>query len=151
MKVSRTHYDALQDRLNQKYPNRDLEEYDGSLHCVLSDKLDILKSTTPTESSSPQHPDNSEDQADDGDDPEPSKGGDSELESLFPATVRFLDLSSLELQDEADRFPSPLLLREEYDYISKLINKRPHDASGSVIISGQPGTGEVLISLSCRI
>jgi hypothetical protein len=46
--VTRAHYDALQDSLNRKHPDRDLEEYDGRHHDVLSDKLDILKPTTGT-------------------------------------------------------------------------------------------------------
>jgi hypothetical protein len=45
-----------------------LEEYDGSSHDVLSDKLDILKPTIPAEALSPRHSDNNEDRVDDGDD-----------------------------------------------------------------------------------
>jgi hypothetical protein len=45
VEITRAQYDALQDCLNQKYPDRDTEEYDGTTHDVLSDKLDVLKWT----------------------------------------------------------------------------------------------------------
>ena len=60
VKVTRAHYDALQDNLKRKYPDRDLAGYDGERHNVLCDKLDILKSITTTEGFSPQHTDNNE-------------------------------------------------------------------------------------------
>jgi len=40
------------------------------------------------------------------------------------------------------RFPLPLLIREDYEDMTKLIDKEPQDNSGSVIVSGQPGTGK---------
>ncbi len=86
---------------------------------------------------------------DDG--PEASNEDDSEINSLFPFTLRYMDLSTLELEHTSDRFPSSLFIREEYDHISKLISEQPKTGKGSVIVSGQPGTGEVLISLSRRI
>ena len=68
-----------------------------------------------------------------------------EIKTPFPSTLSFLDLSILELRENVtDRLPSLLLLRQEYDYISELINKQPQDSSCSVIVSGQPGTGELL-------
>ena len=140
MEISRAHYDALQDHLDQKYHDRGSEKYNGIFNNVLRDKLDILKQTFPTESSSPRRSDNNKDQVDD-----------FEFESFFPSTLQFLDLSSLELMDEPDRFPTSLLLREEYNHISKLIYEYPQESHGLVILSGQPGTGEVLISLSCMI
>ena len=146
VRVTQAHYDALQDSLNRKYPNRDLAQYDGEGRHVLSDKLDILNWTTPTEALSPHHTNNNEDRADN--DEEIKKGDSFEFESLFPFTLSFLDLSTLELKNTSDCFPSPLFIREEYNHISKLIDKYPQDGSGSVIVSGQPGTGEVLVSLS---
>lgn len=100
---------------------------------------------------SPRHPDNKEDRVDDDDDMEGSNEDDSEINSLFPFTLSYLDLSTLELKDMSHRFPSPLFLRQEYDHISELINKMPRSNKGSVIITGQPGTGEVPVSLSRRI
>jgi hypothetical protein len=83
----------------------------------------------------------------DGDDPEA-------INSLFPSTISFLDLSSILHEDKhetLDRFPVLLFLRKEYDHISKLIDFNVQDSSGSVIVNGQPGTGEVLVSLSHKI
>jgi hypothetical protein len=150
VEVTRAHYDVLQDSLNRKYPDRTFAQYNGLSHNVLGDKLDILKSTPP-EALSPQHPDHSEDRVDDDDDLGASDEDDSEINSLFPFTLSYLDLSILELENMSDRFPLPLFLRQEYDHISNLINGHPRNGKGSVIVSGQPGTGEVLVSLSCSI
>jgi hypothetical protein len=77
---------------------------------------------------------------------------DRELRSLFPSILRFLDLSSLTLKEKVSlRLPLPLLLREEYKHISGLIKEEPVSSAGSIIVSGQPGTGELLVSLSHRI
>jgi len=45
----------------------------------------------------------------------------------------------------------PLLLCQEYEHISELIKSKSQDSGGSVIVNGQPGTGEFLVSLSHRI
>ena len=149
VKVTRAYYDALQDSLNQKYPDRYTDDYDGSSHTVLSDKLDILNGPTPAEA------DNHEDRVgvddDDDDGLDESNEDDSEINLSFPFTLRYLDLSTLGLKDKTDRFPLAFFVRQEYDYISKLISERPRNNDGSVIVSGQPGTGEVLVSLSRRI
>ena len=144
MKVTKAHYAELQKRLKEQNPDRDLPEYDGGRHDVQSIKLDLLRSITP---------DNNEDRVDDDDDSEARKEEDGfEINSFFPFTLTFLDLSTLGLKEEVSkRLPLPLFLREEYDYISTLIRKRPQGDQGSVIVSGQPGTGEVLVSLSHRI
>jgi hypothetical protein len=42
----------------------------------------------------------------------------------------------------------PLFLHQDNDDISVLIEKEPRSKQGSVVVSGQPGTGEVLVSLS---
>jgi hypothetical protein len=79
-----------------------------------------------------------------------NKGGD--INSFFPSTLRFLDLSPLDLKEEVpDRLPLPLFLRQEYDDISALIKTLPRRKQGSVIVSGQPGTGKILVSVSHRI
>jgi hypothetical protein len=145
VEVTRAHYDELQDSLNLKYPDRDSEEYNGDGHYVISDKLDILKRTIPAEASSPRHTDNNEDRVDDDDDMEASNEDDFEINSFFPFTLKYLDLSCLELENKSARLPSPLFRREEYDDISNLIKNKSQDGRGSVIVSGQPGTGEVLV------
>ena len=88
----------------------------------------------------------------DVDEPEASNDGGSETNTIFPSTLRFLDLSILGLKAHtSDRLPLPLLLRKEYDYISTLIENEPRNRHGSVLVSGQNGTGEALLSLSHRI
>jgi len=77
--------------------------------------------------------------------PEASDGNGSKI---FPFTLRFLDLSTLNLKNVPERLPPLLLLRQEYDDITALIGPHTED---SVVVSGQPGTGEVLVSLSHRI
>ena len=57
---------------------------------------------------------------------------------------------TIKLMIMSGRFPLPLLFREEYDYIPELINKSHLVGLSSVIVSGQPGTGEVRVSLSRR-
>ena len=134
VEVTRAHYDALQNNLNKKYPDRgsDSETYDGDRNDVLSDKLRIL--------AAPVH--NNLDRVDDADNTD-----DDEINSLFPSTLKYLDLSTLQLEYQSNRFPPIIFLREEYNYISELIKKRPSNGRGSVVLSGQHGTGEVLVSL----
>ncbi|KAH9962050.1 hypothetical protein BJV74DRAFT_871449 [Russula compacta] len=99
------------------------------MHDVLSIKVDFLRSITPADALLPRHPD-------DDDGLEASNDDEREIKSLFPSTLRFLDLSVLELEEKVtNRLPLPLLLREEYDYLSELIKKQPRNC-------GQPGTGK---------
>ena len=148
MEVTQAHYTELQRRLNEQHPDRDLPEYDGR-HNVQGVKLDLLRSIPPL---SPQHPDNNEDQVGHGEDPEASNEDELNINSHFPFTLSFLDLSTLDLKKEVpDVLPLPLLLRQEYDDISALIKKEPQSKYGSVVVSGQPGTGESLVFLSHRI
>jgi hypothetical protein len=155
--VTQAQCDELQRRLklhtgggSQDYPIID----------VLNVKLDLLRSFPQAEASSPQLLDDNDIQVDDDSDTGTSSEDEDmdldednrDLRSLFPSILRFLDLSSLELKESvSDRLPLPLLLRQEYKHISELIEKRPRSSAGSVIVSGQPGTGEFLISLSDRI
>ena len=139
--VTQSHYDALQQRLEELHPDRFSPNYSSMAPDILSAKLDLLRSLIPAEAS-PQHPDDDVEA-----DPEIQS-----LKPLFPSRLSFLDLSSLKLeQDIAKRFPLPLLLRQEYEHISELIKSKSQDSGGSVIVSGQPGTGEFLVSLSHRI
>ena len=143
VKVTQAHYIELQARLNQQYPDRNLPEYDGSTHDVRSVKLDVLRSMS--------LPNNNEGASQmDVEDPDASNGDDSGTNWLFPCTLRFLDLTILRLENVPPRLPSPLFLRREYHDISRLIWNQPENKD-SVVVSGQPGTGEVLISLPHRI
>jgi hypothetical protein len=83
-------------------------------------------------------------------DPEPISEDEVVLQSLFPYNLEFFDLSALALK-VVERLPLPLLLRKEYKIISKLIENEPEGSRGSVLVSGQPGTGEFLVSLSHRV
>ena len=151
--------------------------YDGSKFGVQRVKLDILQFFTPAETLSPRLPDNNHDRGDedvrdrgddDHDDEDVRDRGDDEgedededadededvreIQSLFPSSLRFLDLSTLGLKQKlTPRFPLPLYIRQEYEVISELINKQPQNSAGSVMVSGQPGTGESLVSLSHKI
>ena len=143
VKVTHAHYTELQARLNQQYPDRNLPEYDGSTHDVRSVKLDVLRMMS--------LPNNNEGASQmDVDNPEASNVDDSGTNWLFPSTLRFLDLTILRLENVPPRLPFPLFLRQEYHEISRLIWNKPENKD-SVVVSGQPGTGEVLISLFHRI
>ena len=135
VKVTKAHYDELERRLKEKHPDRYLPGYDGARHDVRSIKFDVLGLV---------FPDNNEDHVDDGDHLAASNEDGSETNSLFPFTLRFLDLSTLCLEVVPERLPSPLCIRGEYDFISALIGEGPQSKHGSVVVSGQPGTGEVL-------
>ncbi len=157
VKVTREDYAELQERLKEVHPNRDSPYSHDPVNTadVEHVKLDFLRSLTPAEDSSPQHllppqhPDANDNLVGDDDDSEE----DGVTNRLFPSILRFLDLSTLNLKELIPPYllPLPLLLRQEYDDISELIKKRPQDSRGSVIISGQPGTGEFLVFLSHRI
>jgi len=132
--------------------------YDGRKFDVQRIKHDILQFFTPAETLSPRLPDNNrvrgvEDVRNRGDDEDEDEDEDvREIQSLFPSSLRFLDLSSLGLKKMlTPRFPSPLYLRQEYKVLSDLINEQPQNGGGSVMVSGQPGTGEFLVSLSDKI
>lgn len=149
VKVTQDHCTELQNRLKEQYPDRDSPGYDGRKHDVQSIKLDFLRLITPL---APRHPDNNEDRVDDDDDLEATNQDGSDINSFFPSTLSFLDLSSLGLKAKVpNRLPLPLFLCQEYNHISVLIKREPRNSAGSVIVSGQPGTGEVLVSLSSRI
>ena len=145
MKVTRAHFTKLQERLDVQLPDRNEPGYDGKDHDVRSVKLDVLIT--------PQHPDNIDPEASnaemDVDGPEASDKDRYGINSPFPFTLKFLDLTSLDLKGVVSRMPSPLFIRQEYDDLTALIE---HELQNdSVVISGQPGMGEVLVSLSHRI
>jgi len=161
VKVTQAHYTELQERLNEQHPDRDSPEYDGRKHDVRNVKLDVLR-LIPGKGFSPRHPDNEDRDDDDpeasnNDAPEMDVGGPGasnedgcEINSLFPFTLRFLDLTTLGLKNTPKRLPSPLFLRQEYDDISALIEAERR-IKDPVVVSGQPGTGKILVSLSHRI
>ena len=139
--VTKAHYVELERRLGEQYPDRDLPGYDGSVHDVRTIKHDVLDLDI---SALPQYPDDNVDQVDHS--LEEGKEDVSDTNSLFPFTLKFLDLSTLDLKHMPQRLPYPLYIRNEYDDISNLIEdpSRPPTKYRSVILSGQPGTGEIL-------
>jgi hypothetical protein len=137
----------LQNILNQKYPGRNTKEYDGRGHNVTSDKLYVLEkiALAGPDLDLPEAIDLDDDleaiSGDDGleaskddDGLEANNGNDSEINTSFPFTLRYLNLSSLGLESTPDRFPLPLYRREEYHHISWLIKKHPE--TGSRVIQG---------------
>ena len=144
--VTRTHYDELQNLLHDLPKDRDSPGYDGHQRDVQGVKLNFLLSIIRRQA---PHPDSNDNRRVDDDDSGESDEGGAALQSLFPFHLKFLDLSSLELKEELpDRFPLPLLIRQEYKEITELIKRKPQNSGGSVIVSGQPGLGEFLVSVS---
>ena len=148
VKVTRACYAELQMRLKEKHPDRDAPDYDGSKHDVRNVKINVLRSLPDLPSR--RHPDDNDSRMDNDGDPEASNPDDPDIK--FPSILRYLDLSSLKLKTKmSTRLPLPLLIRQEYDYITELIEKRPQSSMGSVIVSGQPGTGQFIVFLSHMI
>jgi hypothetical protein len=170
--VTKADYTALQDRLKKLHSDRDEPDYDGSKDDVLSEKLNFLRplssakrfsqsssasekassssekasssseKTSSAEVSSSRHHDPNDDDEEEN----------IEIKSLFPYLLTFLDLSPLAIEETSPgRFTSPLFYRKEYEHISGLIKDKPQNNRGSVIVSGQPGSGEFIVSLSHRI
>jgi hypothetical protein len=139
VKITTAHYKELEERLTKLYPNRHSETYEAQ--DVLSIKLDVLRSfKTPsngTHATHATHPD-AESYETEGE----SNEVDDELYSLFPFTVEFLDLSSLKLETTLLRMQQPLLIRQEYKFLTERLPNR------STILSGQPGTGGIPVFLS---
>jgi hypothetical protein len=112
----------------QKRLTRRITIYDGSKPDVLCIKLVFLRTLTL------RHLDN-DDRVDDDDDSEASNEDDHKIKSLLPIhSELFGKLSSLKLKENVpNRFPLPLLLRQECKVISELIQKEPPNSGGSVI------------------
>jgi len=72
-----------------------------------------------------------------------------EFPQFFSIRIQYLDLSCLGLENKPLHIPLLLLIHQEYDVISDLLNQCANNFSGSAIISGQPGTGEVTIVYPC--
>ena len=80
----------LLQHLNDQYPDRNLPGYEGSKRDVGAIKRDFLDSIISAKALFSPHPDNNENGVDD-------TGLD--VESLFPSTLRYLDLSALGLRE----------------------------------------------------
>ena len=136
VKITLAHYLELQKRLK---PGRDLPDYQSN--DVQSIKLDVLR--TPV-----MHPgdiDGEQVGLEHIEDAGDSDGLDDELCSLFPATIQYLDLSSLKLDNKPPRIPLVLLIRQDYSIISQLLDRESNSIRGSAFVSGQPGIGEFFV------
>ena len=136
-------------RLENLYPNRNSKDYRNDN--VISIKLDVLQSFAPPPEALIQvaYPgsDDKQIEVEEDEDKEDNYGMDNELRAFFPATVTYMDLSSLKLRKPPPRIPVPLLIRQEYSITSDMLNKLPEGNAGSVVVSGQPGTGETPLLL----
>jgi hypothetical protein len=136
VEITAAHYVELRNRLENLYTNRNSKDYRNNN--VLSIKLNVLQSFTPPPELLIQvaHPGNDEDKLD-------IYGmSDDELCAFFPAKNTYMSLSNLKLKKPSARIPLPLLIRQEYCIIPDLLNTLPERNAGSMVISGQPGTGE---------
>ncbi|EDR10192.1 uncharacterized protein LACBIDRAFT_293779 [Laccaria bicolor S238N-H82] len=134
-------YETLQASMTKLYPNRKEKNYQAGID-GLATKLALLRSSNnhpvtdhgPDGVTQPTHHDDDEFEDDDE--------VDEELRSLFPFPLEYLDLSSLHLESPPPRMPQPLLIREDYTVLSRLLDDLPEGGNGSAVISGQPGTGK---------
>jgi hypothetical protein len=68
----------------------------------------------------------------------------NEINSFFPFKLKYIDLST-SIKVPPTRSPPLILYRQEYDVLSRLLEKKGELARaslGSAIVSGQPGIGE---------
>ena len=149
--MTRAHHDALQVRLTNQHPDRGLPEYTGSSLDITAVKIAYLQTIASAEDSPQRHSDPEEDQEIDNDNSEADDEYYSDINRLFPYIFTYLDTSILDFKLKPRRFMLPALIRQEYNIISELINKKSQSIAGSVIVSGQPGIGEVLVSLLHKI
>lgn len=161
VRVTAAHYDELRQRLAEEGDS--ISDKD-----VLAIKLDILLNHRPDPNSpcneqipenvcdesgdedpelelNPNSPGNgqipenvSEESSDEDPELENTPGNEDDFGSFLPATIEFLDLSSLGLTKEQPRLPLPLFIRPEYSDILTEIKRQPHKAS--IMVTGQPGT-----------
>ena len=146
VEITAAHYDELQARLDKLYPKRHTPEYLAGTEGVLSTKLELLRNfKSPLVTPAQEHAAHVDNEQAEYSEEEENNGGD-DPRSLFPVTLEYLDLSCLELKNMTSRMPLAVLIRKEYKILSELVNRH-----GSSIISGQPGTGRILVFFSCWI
>ena len=146
--VTRAHYAELQNRLNAAEEKRNSENY--ITKNIISIKLDILQIFVPDAAAAvecdPEVNDPDINMKHEGDSDEVDSDDDSYPDELFeflPATIRYLDITPLQLQHHP-RISFPLLLRDEYDIMSNNLQDMQvfEGIAGSCLITGQPGIGE---------
>ena len=135
------HYNELQERLDKLCPNRHTQGYIAASKSVLSTKLDVLRNfQPPLAAPAPELPAQADnEQAENNEEEE--NNDDDKLHSIFPVTITYLDISCLQLEDMTLRMPPVFLIRDEYRILDDIVDR----LQGSGIISGQPGTGNILV------
>ncbi|KAM6492730.1 hypothetical protein JOM56_012454 [Amanita muscaria] len=135
VRVTAAHYDELRQRLAEAGDS--ISDKD-----VLAIKLDILLNHRPNPNSpgNGQIPENvSEESGDEDPELENTPGNEDDFGSFLPATIEFLDLSSLGLTKEQSRLPLPLFIRPEYSDILAETNGQTLRKAISHMVIGQPG------------
>jgi hypothetical protein len=61
--------------------------------------------------------------------------------AIFPRIIRYMDLTGLGLK-HLTRVPHLMLIRDEWEVLIDITNRRSQGLLGSAIITGQPGIGE---------
>jgi hypothetical protein len=152
------HYIKLQDELDARFPDRRSVPYNAQSD-VTAIKLGILRSALsldapPTDlracplmttNSTPVSTTDVEGQEDEtgeddeiGDDLNPEF---TDIRRYLPASTRYVDLSTIPFSSLPGRCSFPLLIRKEYDIMEDILDKGLRGATGSVVLTGQPGIG----------
>jgi hypothetical protein len=138
-------YDELQSRLASVNPSRHSESVD--LKNVLEAKMQFLRGLSISEA----EPDSAmilpmAIELDNIEDDETADGLDW-LPSDFPSKLHYIDLSFLGLKNSL-RVPNLMLIRHEWLTLMDIIQNKENGVKGSVIITGQPGIGKALFTIS---
>jgi hypothetical protein len=148
------HYIKLQNELDAQFPNRHTDSYEARSD-VTTTKLGILRSaispdapptdlraTTNATTVSTADIESQEDETgeDDeiGDDLNPEF---TDISRFLPTRMRYLDLSMIPFSSLPLRCPLPLRIREEYDIMANILDNGLLGETGSVVLTGPPGTG----------
>ena len=65
----------------------------------------------------------------------------NEAKAICPYTIRYLDVTDLELEEDL-LVPKLMLFRNEWNSTIDIFNKRTNGRRGSAVFTGQPGIGE---------
>ena len=70
--------------------------------------------------------------------------------AMFPCAIRYMDLTTLELENCSIPVKPLTLIRDEWNLMIDLFNARKRGIRGSAIFTGSPGIGEHLLSSNSR-
>jgi hypothetical protein len=143
-------FKRLQNRLESLHPSRGSDDYEPQI--VLGAKSDFLRSleTSPALSAQAETYSHCDPTASNDSTNSPSIfAGDADVDDLvdpltpdiFPRRIRYMDLTVLGMKDWP-RVPIMMLIRSEWEALEHIIDKRPSDIDGSVVLTGQPGIGQ---------